>query len=90
VSLGRIRRWLRRLRRPPLPDIRLRDTDPDLESARRRLAATTRLVTMRAAKSARSLRHLNRLLALRARAIENIEAAQDALAAIDKGSGDDK
>jgi hypothetical protein len=89
VSLGRIRRWLRRLRRPPLPDIRLRDTDPDLESARR-LAASTRLVTMRAAKSARSLRHLNRLLALRARAIENIEAAQDALAAIDKGSGDDK
>jgi hypothetical protein len=87
VSLGRIRRWLRRLRRPPLPDIRLRDTDPDLESARRRLAASTRLVTMRAAKSARSLRHLNRLLALRAR---HIEAAQDALAAIDKGSGDDK
>lgn len=68
----------------------MRDTDPDVERARRRMEASTRLVSIHANKSARALRKLNRILALRARALESIGAAEAALASMDEARSDDK
>lgn len=66
-----------RLLRERDPD--LKDDDPDVVAGKRRLRASVRLVEKEAAKSARALRRLNRILALRAKAIDSISAAESAL-----------
>jgi len=68
----------------------LRDTDPEVQKARRRMEASTRLVSIQANKSARALRKLNRILAIRARALESIGAAEAALASMDKARDHDQ
>lgn len=83
MAVARFRRWWRRRKEPDrVPD--LRDHDPELEHARRRLTATTRLVSINSSKSARALKKLNRLLMMRARALESIGAAESALASMDE------
>lgn len=54
------------------------------------MEASTRLVSIHANKSARALRKLNRILALRARALESIGVAEAALASMDEARSDDK
>lgn len=88
--VARIRRWLGLHRPPPVLPADLRDDDPEVVRARRRLEASTRLVSIHSGKSARALRKLNRLLALRARAIANISTAEAALATMDKARRDDQ
>lgn len=85
-----IKRWLRQFRKPPVQQLNLGDKDPELEAARRRLAASSRLVCMHSNKSARAQRHLNRILALKIRALDNIGAAEAALTEMDRVRGDDK
>lgn len=88
MVLARFRGWLRlpRLLRQRPQD--LRDDDPDVERARRRLEASSRLVSLNAHKSARALRRLNKILAVRARALEGIDAAESALLTVDKARDD--
>lgn len=85
-----IKRWLRsrRLLRERQPD--LKDSDPEVTAARRRLRASMRLVDKHATKSARALRRLNRVLSLRAKAFESISAAESALASMDEARDHDK
>lgn len=85
-----IKNWLtmRRLLRQRAPD--LKDPDPEVHAARRRLRASMRLVDHHAAKSARALRRLNRVLAMRARAFDGISAAESALDSMDKARDHDK
>lgn len=88
--LGRIKRWLgiHRLLRERDPD--LKDDDPEVLAGKKRLKASVRLVEREAAKSARALRRLNRVLALRARAIDSISAAESALESLEKARDHDK
>lgn len=51
---------------------------------------STRLVRIQAARSAKALKQLSEVLALRARAIDSISAAEDALVELDKDRRDDK
>lgn len=85
-----LKRWLRmrRMLRERQPD--LKDHDPEVVAARRRLVASMRLVDRHAAKSGRALRRLNRLLTLRAKAIESIGAAEAALNSMDEARDHDK
>lgn len=82
--LGWIKRRLgkRRHSRQREPD--LKDDDPDVLASKRRLRASARLVEREATKSARALRRLNRVLALRARAMAGIETAESALSSMDE------
>jgi hypothetical protein len=88
--LARIKHWLgrRRLIRERDPD--LKDDDPDVIAGKKRLRASVRLVEREAAKSARALRRLNRVLALRAKAIDSIAAAESALSSMDEARDHDK
>lgn len=85
-----LKRWLgmRRQLRERQPD--LKDHDPEVAAARRRLVASMRLVDRHAVKSARALRRLNRILMLRAKAIDGIAAAEAALHSMDEARDDDK
>jgi hypothetical protein len=87
--LSRFRRWLRmrRLLREREPD--LQDPDPKVVAARRRLRASMRLVDKHATKSGRALRRLNRVLAMRARALDGISAAESALTSMDEARRDE-
>lgn len=90
--LRQIKRWLRlhRARRrrrrrgdPPL--------DPrDLQDAMRNHLVSSRLVRIQAARSAKALRRLSEALAIRAKAIDSIAAAEDALSALDGAKRDDE
>lgn len=88
----RIKAWLRRHRRRPHLDDGDRPPleDKDVKEAMRRHAISSRLVRFRAAKSAKALRDLNAILALRVKALEGISAAEDALDLLDRRSRDDK
>lgn len=86
--VARIRRWLSRS--PPTLPADLKDDDPEVRKARRRMEASTRLVSIHSGRSARALRKLNRILALRARALESIGVAEAALDAMDRARRDDK
>lgn len=66
------------------------DDDANLKEAVRYHAASTRLVRIKASQSARALGKLNRILAIRARALEGIQAAEDAIDAINRKHPDDK
>jgi hypothetical protein len=67
----------------------LKDDDPDVITGKKRLRASVRLVEREAAKSARALRRLNRILALRARAIDSLSAAESALSSMDEARRDE-
>jgi hypothetical protein len=82
--LSRFRRWLRMRRHLHEREPDLKDDDPDVIAGKRRLRASVRLVEREAARSARALRRLNRVLALRARAIDSIGTAESALASMDE------
>lgn len=88
MPLDRFRRWLqqRHILKERVED--LRDDDPDVQKARRRLEASSRLVSMHANKSAKALRRLNRILTIRARALESIGAAESALSSMDQARDD--
>lgn len=83
-----LKRWwrMRRMLHEREPD--LKDDDPDVVAGKRRLRASVRLVEKEAARSARALRRLNRVLALRARAIDSIGAAESALSSMDEARHD--
>jgi hypothetical protein len=85
-----LKRWLRRHRLPQAREPDLKDSDPHVHAARRRLLASMRLVDKHALKSARALRRLNRVLALRARAFDSISAAESALNSMDEARDHDK
>lgn len=92
MSLRWIKSWLpgRRRRRPPLDDYDRTLDDSGLREAVRKHAVSSRLVRLRASRSASALRRLNAILALRVKALEGIAAAEDALAVLDKKERDDK
>lgn len=65
-------------------------SDDDLKEAVRQHKDTSRLVRIKAAQSARALGRLNRILEIRARALDSIAAAEDALVELDRKQNDDK
>ena len=83
--LERFKRWLR-----GQPDTNGDEREDELKEAMHRHAATNRLVQIHASKSANALRRLNEVLEMRARALENISTAEDALSALDRNNRDDK
>jgi hypothetical protein len=83
-----LKRWLGMHRPPQQREPDLKDDDPDVIAGKRRLRASVRLVEKEAAKSARALRRLNRVLALRARAIDSLSAAESALSSMDEARHD--
>lgn len=87
--LRQIKRWLG-LRQEGLRSEDDPDCDSKLRGAMREHLVSTRLVRIQATKSAKALKQLSDLLAIRAKAIDSISAAEDALAALDKGQHDDK
>lgn len=86
----RIKRWLERRRKHRHHDGDLRDLEADLKGAMRHHVASTRLVRIQAGRSAKALKRLSELLAIRAKAIDSIAAAEDALTALNKDRDDDK
>jgi hypothetical protein len=64
--------------------------DEELKQSMRRNAASSRLVRIHAARSARMLKQLSDLLAVRAKAIESAASAEDALKSLDEARGDVK
>jgi hypothetical protein len=83
-----LKRWLHMRSRLREREPDLKDDDPDVLVGKKRLRASVRLVEREAAKSARALRRLNRVLALRARAIDSIGAAESALSSMDEARHD--
>lgn len=84
--LRQIKRWWR-LRRSHVAA--RDDSDMGLKTAMRDHLVSIRMVRMQAAKSAKVLQQLSDLLAVRAKAIDSIAAAEDALSLLDKGKSDD-
>ena len=83
----RIKRWLRGcvgMRRRGRDEWDGYRSDEGLRDAVRRHTASTRLVRMHAGRSAKAPAELNQVLALKARAIEAISAAEEAIAALDR------
>lgn len=86
----RIKRWLERHRKHRHHEGDIHNLETDLKGAMRHHIASTRLVRIQAGKSARALKRLSDLLAIRAKAIDSIAAAEDALTALNKDRDDDK
>lgn len=89
--LQAIKKWLR-LRREHKERRHCEDSDFELpvKGAMHNHLVSTRLVRIQAARSAKALKQLSEVLALRARAIDSISAAEDALVELDKDRRDDK
>lgn len=85
----RIKRWLEKGREHRRHGT-LDDLDADLKGAMRHHMASTRLVRIQAGRSAKALKRLSDLLAIRAKAIDSISTAEDALTALNKDRDDDK
>lgn len=88
--LRQIKRWLRSIRGPrrQLPEDS--DANPDLESAMRNHLISTRLVRIQAAKSAKALQRVSDVLAMKAKAMDSIKSAEEALASLDRNNRNDK
>lgn len=85
--LRQIKRWWRLRREHGRHDGA--GDDSELKSAMRDHLASIRLVRIQASKSSKVLQRLSDLLAVRAKAIDSIAAAEDALALLDKAQRDD-
>lgn len=86
----RIKRWLALRRKYHGPHGDLSELESDLKGAMRHHMASTRLVRIQAGRSAKALKRLSDLLAIRAKAIDSIRAAEDALTSLTKDKDDDK
>lgn len=86
--LRQIKRWLK-LRRKQSREGDDSDSEAGLKDAMRDHMVSIRMVRRQASKSAKVLQQLSDLLAIRAKAIDSIAAAEDALSLLDKAHRDD-
>lgn len=84
--LRQIKRWLRGARSHTGED---KDLDEGFQNAMHDHLVSTRLVRIQAARSAKALKRLSEVLAMRAQAIDSIQAAEDALKLLDEVRRDD-